>query len=36
LHYNTLSILTHQQRKLKLAPAMFLTHAQQFFSKRFS
>ena len=35
LHHNTLSIVTHNQRQLKLAPAMFLTHARQFFSELF-
>ncbi len=35
LHHNTLSIVTHHQRQLKLAPAMFLTHARQHFSELF-
>ena len=35
LQRNTLSIVTHQQRQLKLAPAMFLTHARQHFSELF-
>lgn len=35
LHHNTLSIVTHQQRQLKLAPAMFLSHARSFFAERF-
>ncbi|WP_096175148.1 LysR family transcriptional regulator [Cohaesibacter sp. ES.047] len=35
LQHNRLSIVTHQQRQLKLAPAMFLTHANQFFSDLF-
>ncbi|WP_316862423.1 LysR family transcriptional regulator [uncultured Cohaesibacter sp.] len=35
LQCNKLSIVTHHQRKLKLAPAMFLSHAQQFFKQRY-
>ena len=35
LQKNTLSIVTHQQRQLKLAPAMFLAQANQFFSELF-
>ena len=35
LHHNRLSIITHHQRQLKLAPAMFLSHARQFFSEQF-
>ncbi|WP_319531865.1 LysR family transcriptional regulator [uncultured Cohaesibacter sp.] len=35
LQHNRLTIVTHQQRQLKLAPAMFLTHANQFFSNLF-
>ncbi len=36
LQHNTLSIVTHQQRQLKLAPAMFLNHARQFFVEQFN
>lgn len=35
LHKNRLAIVTHAQRQLKLAPAMLLTHARQYFSELF-
>lgn len=35
LHQNTFSIVTHHQRQLKLAPAMFLAHARQHFHELF-
>lgn len=35
LRRNRLCIVAHQQRQLKLAPAMFMTHAQQFFKDLF-
>ena len=36
LQHNRLSIVTHHQRQLKLAPAMFLNHARQFFTEQFA
>lgn len=35
LQKNSLAVITHNQRQLKLAPAMFVNHAQQHFSQLF-